>query len=174
MSSTGTHGRSILVQTQQGLSQASKIPPQQSQGLLAGAPGEHHTHGSSSNKSRWNNYMTLLHIHCLRVHVNMFASPPWKCCSHDSISYPAEHDFPCRSVRAITCTNMPRHLQIASALPLAFIYTSHVSPRQKSHLLEPVDKTQSELVSEGQGEGERGRATLVWQLADAKLSSSNA
>ena len=52
VSSAGTHGRSILVQTQQGLAQASKIPPQQSQGLLAGAPGEHHARGSSSGKSR--------------------------------------------------------------------------------------------------------------------------
>lgn len=55
VSSPGTHGRSILVQTQQGPAQASKIPPQQSQSLLAGTPGERHTHGSSSSKSRWNN-----------------------------------------------------------------------------------------------------------------------
>lgn len=111
MSSAGTCGKSTLVKTQQGLGQ-SKIPP----------PGEHHGHSNSASKSRCNNYMTFLRF-------------------HDSISSLVEHDFPCRSVRAITCTNKPQHLQIAFALPLAFIYTFHMLPRQKSPLLEPVDKT---------------------------------
>lgn len=171
VSSAGTCGRSILVQTQQGPAQASKIPPQQSQGLLAGAPGEHHAHGSSGGKSRRNNYMTLLHFHRPRAHANIcLLVPPRMCRSHDSISFLVEHDFPRRSVRAITCINKPRHLQIAFALPLAFIYASHVSPRQKSPLLEPVDKTQSEplQVSEGQGEGERARATPAQQICGCK------
>lgn len=42
VTSAGTRKRIILVLTQQEPSQASKIPFQQSQGLLAGASGENH------------------------------------------------------------------------------------------------------------------------------------
>ena len=113
---------------------------------------------------------------CPRQH--LLVSPPWMSRSHDSISSLVEHDFPCSSVRAIACTKTPHHLQIAFTLPLAFIYAFHVSPRQKSHLLEPVDKTQGEhlirhryLKDEGRGKG------LVPPrhsgFADGKLSSSS-
>lgn len=100
------------------------------------------------------------------------------CRSHDSISSLVEHDFPCRSVRAITCTNKPRHLQIAFSLPLAFIYTFHVLPRHKSPLLEPVDKTQSECLIQHRYLKDKGRGKGLVPpqhggFADAKLGSSS-
>lgn len=133
-----SRGRSMLVQTHQGPAQTFKIPPQQSP-VCWQELQESTTTLTAALVARWNNDTILLHFHHPCAHTNICSLIPVGNAAHTIASLPYRARLPLQEGQS-------NYLYKASPSPdslhpaPAFSDTLLVSPRQKSHLLEPADK----------------------------------